>query len=300
MRLAATKTIKAAKALAGLCALLAAIPGCSVVSAYHLDDPREELRVVAVAPMVIHGSGNEEIDIRLSGLSAIFASELVKFERFSVIRPRKVAEVLAREGLVSIETQKEAARIARLVGADAIIVGEVTDYDPYEPPRIGLKAMLVTVNENRGSGPGNVDRYDFATAGQLQRPSGAKRSLPAGWIDVEYDMRRERVGLEYRVFSLYQDTRRGLADATFLRITDNFLCFVSNLAIRDLFRRASRADEEVEAGGELAEEDGGWFDWLISAAGFLWPFNDEDEATEIGDGSVANLRLKSETGGGIS
>lgn len=297
MSVAAMKTVRAA---AGLCALLAASPGCSVVAAYHLDDPREELRVVAVAPMAIHSSGNDEIDVRLAGISAIFASELVKFDRFSVIRPRKVAEVLAREGLASIETQKDAARIARLVGADAIIVGEVTDYDPYEPPRIGLKAMLVTVNENRGSGPGNVDRFDFATAGRLQTPSGAKRSLPAGWIDVEYDMRRERVGLEYKVFTLYQDTRRGLAGATFLRITDNFLCFVSNLAIRDLFRRASQADEEVGAGGELAEEDGGWLGWLISVADFLWPFNNEDEATEIGDGSVANLRRKSETGGGIS
>lgn len=300
MSLSATRTVKVAAAAVGLCALLTGGSGCSVMAAYQLDDPRQELRVVAVAPMAINGTGDPEIDVRLDPLSSIFASELVKFNRFSVIRPRKVAEVLAREGLTSIASQKDAARIARLVGADAIIVGEVTDYDPYEPPRIGLKAMLVTVNENLGSGPGSVDRFDFATAGQLQVPTGAKRSLPAGWIDVEYDMRRERVGLEYKIFSLYQDTRRGLAGATFLRITDNFLCFASNLAIRDLFRRASRSDEAGGAGGELAEEDEGWFDWLISVGDFLWPFNDEDEATEIGDGSVASLRRKSETGGGVS
>jgi len=82
----------------------------------------------------------------LADLEATFAGEMQKERRFEVV-PLGDSDA----GLASAEVRREGAyrigsliEIARAYGADAALVGTVTQFRPYEPMALGLKVELVS------------------------------------------------------------------------------------------------------------------------------------------------------------
>ena len=73
--------------------------------------------------------------------------------------------VLLSEGLEQVASPTHALEIARTVGANAILVFSVTDYDPYDPPRIGISAQLY--GAGTGSGVGSLDPVALSRAGRM-------------------------------------------------------------------------------------------------------------------------------------
>lgn len=121
-------------AVAGLIALVS--PAChqrnSDVSDRAAEPPP---RVIVVAP-VINLSGNAEIDtLRFTD---ILASEFLSFPGLSVVPVNMTLAALARAGKAYVETGDEAIELAREFSADATIVVGITEYDPYDPPVIGM------------------------------------------------------------------------------------------------------------------------------------------------------------------
>ena len=74
-------------------------------------------------------------------MTLIFASELQKIPTFEVIPVQEAVEVL---GPVSVPTNQPelAYAIARALHAQAVIVGDVTEYSAYYPPRVGLHCEM--------------------------------------------------------------------------------------------------------------------------------------------------------------
>ena len=94
---------------------------------------------IAVAPAV-NLSGSRDFDPnRVADLMAV---ELAYVRGIRVIPVSRVLGVLAAQGTTEIESPVHAAEVARWVGADAILVFAITEYDPYDPPRVGLTAQL--------------------------------------------------------------------------------------------------------------------------------------------------------------
>ena len=54
----------------------------------------------------------------------------------------RVLGVLAAQGRDSVESQAHALELSELLGADAVLVFAGTEYDPYDPPSIGISAQL--------------------------------------------------------------------------------------------------------------------------------------------------------------
>jgi hypothetical protein len=80
-------------------------------------------------------------------------------------------------GLPAIQTPDEAQQLAAALGADGIIVGSVTSWHPYNPPRLGLNLVL------------------FARSGVMQRFDGSEQELlmlRTAATDAGLDMRRAR------------------------------------------------------------------------------------------------------------
>lgn len=63
---------------------------------------------------------------------------------------RTLAAMRALE-LRSIDTPAQARQVAQALGADAIVVGTVTAYDPYNPPVLGLNLALMPLDGPAGS-----------------------------------------------------------------------------------------------------------------------------------------------------
>jgi len=94
---------------------------------------------VAVAP-AINLSGSRDFDA--NRVADFMASELSYAKGVSLIPVSRVLGVLAAQGLDQVKSRSHAMELVGLLGADAILVFSITEYDPYDPPRMGISAEL--------------------------------------------------------------------------------------------------------------------------------------------------------------
>ncbi|HID23177.1 MAG TPA: hypothetical protein EYP14_12350 [Planctomycetaceae bacterium] len=67
-----------------------------------------------------------------------YFAELQKIPGFQVV-PVGVTEQALYDNKLQMQGPKDALELARILGVDIVVVGAVTDYDPYYPPRVGLQ-----------------------------------------------------------------------------------------------------------------------------------------------------------------
>lgn len=97
--------------------------------------------VFRVAVIPFNDKSNGGAGLNTDRITAAFASELQRIPTVEVVPLQEVKEVL---GPVRIDTNQPqlALAVARAVHAQAVVVGDVVEYDPYYPPRLGLHCEL--------------------------------------------------------------------------------------------------------------------------------------------------------------
>ena len=126
--------------LVGALALVGCQTGGKRVGAVSIANHTLGPMTIAVAP-ALNVSGSRDFDP--NRLADLMASELSFAEGISVIPVSRVLAVLAAQGFDEVQSASHALELAKLVGADAILVTSVTEYDPYDPPSVGLTAQLL-------------------------------------------------------------------------------------------------------------------------------------------------------------
>jgi hypothetical protein len=126
---------------------LACASGCSLVlpDVSHepvIHNPFPQLNKVAVAPF-FNQSDDRTVDGRKFALA--YFAELQSVPGFEVV-PLGVVEEAILEHHVDLSNPSEARRLASILGVDAVVVGSVTDYSPYYPPRCGLRVEWYAAN----------------------------------------------------------------------------------------------------------------------------------------------------------
>ncbi|MEX1097311.1 MAG: hypothetical protein WED34_14795 [Planctomycetales bacterium] len=112
-----------------------ALPGCLVVQV-GVTNPIPDLSTVAVVPFFNQSSEPPEVvDGRRFAMA--YATELQKVPGFQVL-PVGVTETAIVRGRIDLNKPGDVLRLAELLDVDAVVVGSVTHYDPYYPPRMGL------------------------------------------------------------------------------------------------------------------------------------------------------------------
>jgi hypothetical protein len=122
---------------------------------------------IAVAPAVnVSGS----VDFDPNRFADQMASELGFADRVTVIPVSRVLGAMAVAGRDQVSSPQQAMEIANLVGADAILVFAVTEYDPFDPPRIGITAQLYGATPWHGLGvQAEADEAGVRLLAQTQR-----------------------------------------------------------------------------------------------------------------------------------
>jgi len=121
---------------------LGPIIGCvshQPVGRVRIDNKRFGPLVIAVAP-AINQSGSADFD--RNRFADLMASELSYAEGVSTVPVSRVLAVLAARGEDGVASQEQALEVLRLLDADAILVFSVAEYDPYDPPSIGITGQL--------------------------------------------------------------------------------------------------------------------------------------------------------------
>ena len=131
-------------AVAGF-ALAAAVAGCAIVDV-GVSNPMPSVRRVAIAPF-LNLSTQPDIDYQTEELKSgtfsdrrfalAYFAELQKTPGFEAI-PVGVVERTILNNRLPMNGPEDYVAAAEAIGADAICVGAVTDFDPYHP-RLGLQ-----------------------------------------------------------------------------------------------------------------------------------------------------------------
>jgi len=112
--------------------------GCSLVpDPSHeptVHNPFPQLSKVAVAPF-FNLSDEPTVDTRQ--FAAAYYNELQSVPGFEVV-PVGVVEQVMRQQNLSLNNPEDARRLAQVLGVDAVVIGAVTDFSMYRPPRCGL------------------------------------------------------------------------------------------------------------------------------------------------------------------
>lgn len=145
-----------ARAWRPLLALLGAwqVAGCQsgepVAAPAVVVQSRLRSMTVAVTP-ALNQSGSRDFDA--ARFADLMASELGYAEGLAVIPVSRVLAILAAQGADGVKSPSHALELAERLGADAILVFAVTEYDPYDPPVIGITAQLYSTRPWPPGGP---------------------------------------------------------------------------------------------------------------------------------------------------
>jgi hypothetical protein len=121
--------------------------GCSIVlpDISHqpiVHNPFPQLSRVAVAPF-FNQSDEPTVDGREFALA--YYGELQAVPGFEVV-PLGVTEEAIIRNHINLSSPDEARRLAKVLGVDAVVIGAVTDYSPYYPPRCGMRVEWYAAN----------------------------------------------------------------------------------------------------------------------------------------------------------
>jgi hypothetical protein len=126
--------------------VLVLLCGCGIfphaVQEPQIHNPFPQLTKVAVAPF-FNLSSEPTVDGRQFG-EAYFEA-LQSIPGFEVV-PVGVVEKAAQSHGIQLNGPEQARQLAQILGVDALVIGAVTEYSPYYPPRCGMQVEWYTAN----------------------------------------------------------------------------------------------------------------------------------------------------------
>ena len=220
--------------------LLAA--GCRLTG-FYLDNPENpmgDVRRIAVLPISSPGSADP------MKLGDLLAGELVQFPGVEVVRPGEtLAE--ARKNALALTDERSVRALGRLVGADAVLIAELTEYNPYYPQRVAVAAQLFFMRTPPSDARSAID---LSAAGRA-RPVTRLDRCDLLQIEKVYDgsQRETRDLAAYYARGHYLGGEAIDGADRVLRLPEFYFRFVSNRLVRDLF--ADYQARTAVAKGEL-------------------------------------------------
>ncbi|MEX0744263.1 MAG: hypothetical protein WD118_01565 [Phycisphaeraceae bacterium] len=199
--------LSAAALLVATVMLMAA--GCETLypprSAEPLDAPYAQRQVWAVAPLMNESGSRHADGVRLADQ---LARQLETAAPLSVVAVNRVLDAMDGLEMGVVTRPEEAELLRRTLGVDALLVGTVTTYEPYDPPKLGLSVELYA---GPVSGPGaELDLRELSRAStdemsrpELPQPVGGG---PATVISGYYDAADPRVRDQLKTYG----TQRGV------------------------------------------------------------------------------------------
>ncbi|MCH9790714.1 MAG: hypothetical protein K0U82_07830, partial [Planctomycetes bacterium] len=94
-------------------------------------NPNPRLKTVALVPF-FNLSQEPDVDGRRFALA--YFAELQKVPGFQVL-PLGVSEVAMVEHQLQMNNPDDVLKLAKILNVDAVVIGAITDYSPYYPPR---------------------------------------------------------------------------------------------------------------------------------------------------------------------
>ncbi len=114
--------------------------------------------VFGVAPLLNEAGTTTTQSLRVTDA---LVNKITEAEGLAAVPTDRVLGAMESLGLHGVTSPDEAMQLARTLGVDGLIIGAVTAYDPYDPPKLGLSLTLF-ITERRT--PSTVDPAELRAA----------------------------------------------------------------------------------------------------------------------------------------
>ncbi len=160
----------------------------------------------------------------------------------------RVLSALAANGMTEPQTLEQANLLCRALGVDGLILGEISAYDPYDPPKYGVSLLLVLQDRPLGAmasfDPHELMRMhtDVAAPGAFRddRPTAIKLHLDAAAADVRAAVKQYAEG---RV-----DPDTALGWERYIKSMELFTQFASHRLVQELLDQERLRQARFQAG----------------------------------------------------
>ena len=240
-----------------LALLVLGLPGCASPDTRPLIPPQ-----ITVAPYGGAGGGagggealwavaplrNESgvIDVDSAAITDRLVQAVEEVEGVRAVPLNRVIAAMRALELQGINTPTEAEAVARAVGADALVVGSLTSWDPYEPV-VGLTLALQSRARPPLTPPFDPRQITVrpTDAGMTPPPSAGAR--PAAVYSRVYDAKNHGVLMDLRAYAQGRhDTLSAVGWRRYLASSELFAQFAAHHAVAGLVRseweRTARED----------------------------------------------------------
>lgn len=156
--------------------------------------------LLAVAPLR-NESGTSAVDVL--GISDMLVQRVDAIGGITCLPLNRTLAAMRALGMPVVSSPADAARLARALGADGLIAGTVTAYDPYDPPRFGLAlALFGADNKLQGIAVGQSDPLNMQMmATEVTAGRGLFRDQPLSVMSETLDGRDQGVQMNVRRFA---------------------------------------------------------------------------------------------------
>ncbi|MCK6483721.1 MAG: hypothetical protein HUU22_13230 [Phycisphaerae bacterium] len=189
---------------AGIVGLLALLAGChDPHPATDTADrwPFRSVQRLAVAP-AMNFSGQESLDpLRVADL---LASELTQSGGVTIVPVNRVAAALIARGGLHVRSPAQAYEVCRAVGADAMLISAVTEYQPYPPMIVGATLELFVLPEASAR-----ERSADGTARHASTGGDVALDGPAAQVQLTWDASHTETVRRVRAFGERRDSEAG-------------------------------------------------------------------------------------------
>jgi hypothetical protein len=226
---------------AGVAALLALVliplfaGGCTSGPAQPrvLRAPYESERVWAVVPFV-NESGVSMVDG--AAVADRFVSEIEEVDGIRCLPLNRTLAAMQQLGITSLGDARQIYTLMRAMQVDGIVIGTVTDWDPYKPLRFGAAVEVLSVASGSVTEPLDLRELTMPTTGTVNALEGGV--LAISQASRLFDARNNET---LRELELYATGRADESSALGTRVyelrLDLFTRFGAYVLVRDLLEQ---------------------------------------------------------------
>ncbi len=153
----------------------------------RLSSPYGERRIWAVAPL-----RNESGSLYADGVKMAdhVAYQLENAAGLDVLPVNRTLRAMEALGLRELTSKQDALRVLSALNADGLVVGTISAYDPYDPPRMGVALELYLHPRHwYEESPLDVRGLSRASTDEMSLPSAPSATQPVVAISAMMDAR---------------------------------------------------------------------------------------------------------------
>ncbi|MBC7773731.1 MAG: hypothetical protein H7210_14655 [Pyrinomonadaceae bacterium] len=154
----------------------------------------------ALAP-VSNESGVSKIDMLM--MTDTVAAAVAEVSGISVLPVNRTLAAMVARNIPGVRSPRDAMALAEALGVQGIIVGTITAYDPYDPPKLGMTLALYTTDAS-ASEPVDPRSLSGAYSDQKSDPNGQmikQHDKPTAVVAEHLDAANHEVLAELKQFA---------------------------------------------------------------------------------------------------